>query len=171
MTETKRRMLVFESKRWVGIKEVGGPNKGQVVEMFQKAVDGKASGEPWCLAFVQFCIEMVDAEFDFVRQMKAMKTICKPTEHCLTLWNATTPQARKKLPEAGLIVLWQHGDTTSGHAGIVTEVLEKGEFRTVEGNTGAGTGVIREGDGVFERIRSINGAGTMKVLGFVAPWG
>jgi hypothetical protein len=170
MTELKKRMLVFEAKRWVGIKEVGGQNKGQVVEMFQKAVDGKASGEPWCLAFVQFCLQMVDKEYDFVRQMKANKAMVFNTEHCLTLWNNTNTNQRRKDPEIGTIVLWRHGDTTSGHAGIVTEILEKGEFRTVEGNTGDGSGVIREGDGVFERVRSINGAGSMKILGFVHAW-
>lgn len=170
MNETKKRMLVFEAKRWVGITEVGGANRGQIVEMFQNAVDGKASGEPWCLGFVQFCLQMVDKEYDFVRQMKAAKAVVFETEHCLTLWNKSTVNQKKKLPESGTIVLWKHGDTTSGHAGIVTEVLEKGEFRTVEGNTSGGAGVVREGDGVFERVRSINGAGSMKILGFISPW-
>ena len=170
VTELKKRMLVFEAQRWVGLKEVGGNNRGQVVEMFQKAVDGKASGEAWCLAFVQFCIQMVDKEYDFVRQMKASKAAVFGTEHCLTLWNKSGEGQKKKSPEVGTIVLWRHGDTASGHAGVVTEVLQNGQFKTVEGNTGDGAGVVREGDGVFERIRSVNGAGTMKVLGFIHPW-
>lgn len=170
MTELKKRMLVFEAQRWVGLKEVGGNNRGQVVEMFQKAVDGKASGEAWCLAFVQFCIQMVDKEYDFVRQMKASKAAVFGTEHCLTLWNKSGEGQKKKSPEVGTIVLWRHGDTTNGHAGIVTELLQNGEFKTVEGNTGDGKGVVREGDGVFERVRSVNGAGSMKVLGFIHPW-
>ena len=55
------RLLIFEARRWVGMTEIGGNNRGQVVEMFQRAVDGKASGEPWCAAFVFFCVGMVES--------------------------------------------------------------------------------------------------------------
>ena len=47
----KMRLLVWSARLWVGMTEVGGNNRGQVVERFQRAVDGKASGEPWCAAF------------------------------------------------------------------------------------------------------------------------
>ena len=47
----KERLLIHEAKRWVGVTEVGGNNRGQVVEIFQKAVGGVANGQPWCMDF------------------------------------------------------------------------------------------------------------------------
>jgi len=44
----RHKLLVHEAKRWVRFTESGGDNRGQVVEMFQRAVDGKAQGEAWC---------------------------------------------------------------------------------------------------------------------------
>lgn len=40
--------LLEEARRWVGVREKGGNNRGPEVEKFQKAVDGRASGEAWC---------------------------------------------------------------------------------------------------------------------------
>ena len=56
--EIRKRLLVLEASRWIGVSEVGGQNKGQLVEMFQKSADDKASKEPWCLAFVLFCVKI-----------------------------------------------------------------------------------------------------------------
>jgi hypothetical protein len=42
---------------------------------------------------------------------------------------------------------------------------------SVEGNTSDGTGINRDGDGVYERMRHIvSGAGVMRHLGFLDPW-
>jgi hypothetical protein len=49
-------------------------------------------------------------------------------------------------------------------------VIDAEQFTTIEGNTGNGSGVVREGDGVYKRTRSINGAGTMVVMGFIDPF-
>src|SRR3954465_14170703 len=51
--------LCFEAEKWIGVEEES-ENKGRAVEKFQRAVDGKASGEPWCAAFVQFCVMEVE---------------------------------------------------------------------------------------------------------------
>jgi len=40
--------LIAEATKYVGVREVGGPNKGPDVEMFQRYTDGKAVGESWC---------------------------------------------------------------------------------------------------------------------------
>lgn len=165
-------MLVFEALRWVGFTEQGGDNRGQVVEMFQKAVDGKAQGEPWCLAMVQFCVMMVDRQYDYIHQICSLPHSLFKTEHCLTLWNQTPIQQRRNHPEPGLVVVWKHGNSSSGHAGIVTEITADGRFKTVEGNTGPSKGseIVREGDGVYEKVRDREGSGSMKVLGFICPW-
>lgn len=168
----KKRMLVFEAMRWIGFTEKGGDNKGQIIEMFQKAVDGKAQGEPWCLAMVQFCVMMVDRQYDYVHQICAEPTRLFKTEHCQTLWNQTAQQQRRPGPEPGLVCVWKHGNSSLGHAGIITEILPSGQFKTVEGNTGPGKGneIVREGDGVYERVRDRAGSGSMNILGFISPW-
>jgi hypothetical protein len=155
--------LVTEARKWVGVKEATGHNDGVEVEKFQKAVDGKAQGESWCMAFVQFCLQQVEAA-------EQVRTNVFSSEHCLTVWNKTPVEHRSETPAAGYIVIWQHGDTTQGHTGIVTGVVNANTFSTIEGNTGSGAGVIRDGDGVYNRSRELTGAGTMKVVGFLNPF-
>lgn len=159
--------LIKLASSFVGVTESGGANKGPEVEMFQKAVDGKAVGEPWCCAFVQFCVKATDANV-------GTKNVLAQTEHCVTLWNQTPPEARLEMPIPGCLIVWEKHDqgkpTGLGHVGIVTKVLA-GEFvQTIEGNTGAGPGVEREGDGVYLRKRPLNPVGYMRIKGFLNPW-
>ena len=50
------RALAAMAELHIGIREVGGENQGQMVKRFQRSLDGKAVGEPWCAAFVCYCI-------------------------------------------------------------------------------------------------------------------
>jgi hypothetical protein len=175
--EIKTKIFLHEARRWIGVREVGGDNHGQVVEMFQKAVDGKAQGEPWCLAFAQFCIHQ--AEETYAAIYGGLITLpLFSTEHCITLWNNS--QARRiQDPIPGCLVIWQFWKdgkpTSSGHVGIVEDIIpakfsDKETLRTIEGNTSDGQGVVREGNGVYSRLRSKSGSDSMKVLGFLKVW-
>ncbi len=156
--------LIQEARKWVGVREATGHNDGPDVERFQKAVDGKAQGESWCMAFVQFCLMQVEAK-------NAMRTNLFHAEHCMTVWNNSPKSMRDTLPHPGFIVIWQHGTGSNGHTGIVTsESDSSGMFHTIEGNTGSGAGVIRDGDGVYERQRNLKGSGDMRVVGFLNPF-
>lgn len=168
-TEIKSKFLVAEAKRWVGITEENGDNKGQCVQMFQKACDNKAAGESWCMAFVQFCLKSVDDVCINIFQAKGRHNL-EISEHCLTVWNNSPKSCRVDLPVVGSIAIWQMGETTSGHTGIVIDVLAGGGFVTIEGNTGPGAGVERNGDGVYTKMRSMKPAGNMKLLGFILPY-
>ena len=173
--EQRRKLLVYHAQWIASIRptEQGGQNKGQLVEFFQKAVDGKAQGEPWCLAFVWACIQYVDGlcahAFDDQRDSHLY-----PSEHVLTMWR-NSPAGRAALPSPGDLMLWNHHKagipTEAGHVGIVVDVPGNGVIRTVEGNTSSGEGVVREGDGVYERVRDRDGAGDMRVLGYLTVWG
>jgi hypothetical protein len=170
----KRKLLIHEAKRWIGITEEGAANHGQMVERFQKAVDGKSSGEPWCMAFVQFCLEAVDSEFAACFSPEQSSSKIFKSEHVLTTFN-NSPSQQIAEAEPGSIVCWQmwNGDraTTSGHTGIVVEVLSGNIIRTVEGNTKDKDAKIeREGDGVFLRERFVSFQGPMRVKGFLRPW-
>lgn len=173
--EVKSRMLVEEAKKWVGIRE-SGANQGIEVQRFQKAVDGKAQGEPWCLSFVQFCVKEVDRKFqELYPVIPNRPSWLYPTEHCLTLWNKTPVKGRQAIPtRAGSLFLWQWfkdaRPTAQGHVGIIAQIHS--DFATtVEGNTSDGSGMNREGDGVFIKTRPFETKGEkFKVLGFLSPW-
>lgn len=153
--------LVKEAKKWVGVKEKGGNNRGPEVEMFQKAVDGKASKEAWCMAFVQYCIKQI--EHGFNAKSKVYKS-----EHCLTTYGNSPDSIKLENPEVGCVIIWRHGESSNGHTGIVTEIIDKDWVRVCEGNTGNPDDVVeREGDGVFLKKRSVHGAGEMKVWGYL----
>ena len=166
------KSLVDEADKWVGVREKGF-NKGPEVEAFQKAVDGKASGEAWCMAFVQFCIEEIEKRF-------GVKSEVFKSEHCMTVWNKSPKHLRLEYPEEGAIVIWQHytkfgKSTGSGHTGIIRNVVGKDfkTFETIEGNTGPGFNpgeIVREGDGVYNRIRRSTRVGTMRVMGYLRPF-
>lgn len=170
--EIKANLLVAEAQRWVGICEQGN-NAGQLIELFQKTVDGKAQQESWCMSFVQFCLKNVDAQYGAViGECTKDRHLLERSEHCLTVWNKSPVACRSDKPVIGAVVIWKHGDGPSGHTGIVTGLKMDPEFfTTVEGNTGPGAGVVREGDGIFEKTRSVKGSGEMKILGWLLPWG
>lgn len=154
--------IVLEAKKWIGVKERGA-NSGPEVERFQRSVDGVAQGEPWCMAFVQYCISQVEW------RDRVDSPVFK-SEHCLTVWNRSPEVLRMKHPAPGAIVIWQHGSSSRGHTGIVSRVIDTNWFETIEGNTSGRPGIDREGDGVFEKARTVGGAGDMRVVGFLRPF-
>lgn len=150
--------LIAEALKWYGTTEVGGDNRGLQIEAFQKAVDRTASGEPWCMAFLQYCLKASGGSDLF------------QSEHCLTVWQKSPIQLRRVKPTQGCIVIWRLSGTSSGHAGIV--VLASSEIIvTIEGNTGPGPGIVRDGDGVYMKVRPLSkNVGLMEHVGYLYPW-
>lgn len=174
MSQLKEQMLIQEAKRWVGITEQGGNNRGQLVELFQRTTGGLANGESWCMDFVQYCIQEVDASVVHALVLdgkgSAKKSPLFKSEHCLTVWNNS--QALKiDAPVPGSLCIWQQGQTASGHVGIVVDVNADGSIMTVEGNTSsADAGNQREGDGVWLKRRQLASAGSLRLKGFLRAW-
>lgn len=175
MELSKSELLVWLAGMLVGTQEVGGPNRGALVERFQKAVDGKANGEAWCCAFVQFLIREVDA-LGLAHGDQTGSPLPK-TEWVQGLWDGTSPGLRRRAeihPEPGMLIVWRQwkdGQPTAyGHVGVVTGVTPAGAIETIEGNTGAGDGINREGDGVYRRVRSASGDGALRVSGYLKVW-
>lgn len=167
----KQRLLVHEARGWLGFTEQGGDNKGQAVELFQRFVDGLARGEPWCMAFVQFCCDQVDRTVDeFFSMSINHRCLLYKSEHCLTTWNESPDHLRIFVPEAGSIPIWQKGSLSSGHTGIVESVFDVGQFYSLEGNTGPSSKVEREGDGVFRKLRTEEPMGAFHIKGYLRPW-
>jgi hypothetical protein len=152
-------LLVERASRQVGVREDKPYNNtGKSVEVYQKAVDGKAQKEPWCMGLVQFCIKKIEAE-------TGKKSRIYRSEHCLTVWNKSPKPMRILKPEPGCVVIWRHGASTSGHTGIVESVGV--DFMVViEGNTNDDGS--REGNGVYRKKRKIKvGDGSLKIMGFL----
>lgn len=156
----KSQELIDLASSFEGTKEEGADNSGPMIENFQKAIDGLATKESWCMCFAQFCIKQIEKKY-------AVKSKIFKSEHCLTVWNKSPKELRLAEPEPGCLVIWQFGNGSSGHCGIVRKVL-KDKIETVEGNTsGNSKEIVREGDEVAIKSRSKTGSKTMKVIGFL----
>jgi hypothetical protein len=165
---TRMTLLTEEARRWIGIKERNGDNSGEIVEMFQRAVDQKAQRESWCMCFVMYCLQQADRIAVNVFGAKGRHNLFI-SEHCLTVWEKSPLSCRVDRPVVGSIAIWQMGNTRSGHAGIVV-AISSGGFQTIEGNTGPGAGIVREGDGVFVKNRTLVSSPNFKLLGFLLPY-
>lgn len=150
----------------VGIEEEGGDNRGPMVEAFQATIGG-VSGESWCLSFIQSLFAYVEDRFH-------VRVNLPLTEHCLTLWDKADKKykvSKGKDPQAGDIVIFQYGDSQKGHAEIVTKFSKSCPMvmEVIGGNTAQHRAVIREGQGVWQNIRSVKGTTNMHVVGFIRP--
>ena len=169
--EVKDARTVFRlaAESCVGIKETGGNNKGPLVELMQKTVDGSVDREPWCLCFIESMLAYAELKTGVISPVAS-------SEHCLTVWRETSLRQRVvTVPAPGAIIIWRHGGSDSGHTGMVTAFLhDANRMHAVEGNTEAGIdpsgGVVRDGGGVYATLRGAKGTGSMKVLGFLKPF-
>lgn len=150
--------LLFYAKQYIGVQEIGGENKGPEVEEFQKAVDGKAQGEPYCMAFCQFLVKKVEAEFH-------IKSDVFRSESVWQTWQKTPVALRVQVPEPGDIQCWNIPGSEKGHAGIFRAKKLGGLCEVIEANTNDGGS--REGDGVYSKIRTLTGSQTFMVLGWL----
>lgn len=123
-------------------------NAGKEVEAYL-ASTGTAKGNPWCAAFVYWCIsEEVKAakiEVPFLRS-----AYC-PSIHT----DAKVRGLLRDKPERGdavLVLRWYGSERAASHIGLVTAVLGS-DVHTVEGNTNSQNS--SEGDGVYQRIRAL----------------
>ena len=158
-----RTVFVEACRACVGIREATGHNDGPLVEALQDTIGGH-SGEPWCMSTMQSCLAYAELK-------TGIKSPIYPSEYCINVWAQTPVEQRvKSIPLPGAIVIWKHGNTSSGHTGCVIGADEK-TFQAVEGNTTSGTDpngkVIREGGGCYFTKRSMAGNGDMHVVGFL----
>lgn len=170
------RTLVAVAQQFVGITEIGGDNKGQMVERFQKAVDGKAWGEPWCLAFQWYCIKETQRIMRYVYTCELnVDTDLKSTEHVMTMWKKSPENHVHGEHRVGDLIVWQlYKDgqpTSSGHVELVVAILDDNTVQTIGGNTSDGSGNPRDGDGVYSRTRIWrHQLGNLRHKGFLRVW-
>lgn len=134
---------------YVGTKEVGN-NRGELVEKVQ-AFCGARPGDPWCAAFVSWCVLKAAVTWfpTFARSASALRLLARNVSL------GVTPSEARKLLAAGtpLVFVMDHGHG-KGHTGFALSLLPGDLLHTVEGNTGPGPSAPaqdRDGDGVHER--------------------
>lgn len=166
-------LLLQVAQACVGIREQGGNNRGPMVKLIQDTV-GDPDAWAWCASFVQTCLAYVELKTN-------VKSPVLAHEHVLSMWNGSPAVNKKRLnglmpsdaPAGGSIVIWQKGQTVSGHTGIVVSGT-RSEFFAIEGNTEAGLDtkgrVVRDGGGVYHTRRQITPKGSMRILGFIKPF-
>ena len=134
----------------VGVKEVpSGSNWGPMVKIFL-AFAGWKSPQPWCAAFIGYCI--VQAGGKKSRLWKGLASTWS-----LYDWAVKTNRL-SRVPKRGDLFVWS--TAKGGHTGIVAEVVKKPSgtrtiyyVRTIEGNTNAEGS--REGNAVLGKLRSV----------------
>lgn len=137
------------ARGFVGVREKGS-NAGREVEIFQRSA-GIGKGEPWCAAFVYYCIYEAAKAMGYPDPFKDIKL------------KGYTVAYLEWARDNGMFVTGQHTPGSLfllyypklgrvGHIGFIAGAPDDGYVPTIEGNTNAGGS--RSGDGVYERRRS-----------------
>lgn len=162
----KQNTVAWLARKFVGSLETR-PNGGPMVEMFQKAVDGVSTHEPWCVGFVWFCVQAVD-DLAFMLNGGAKNTALYRTEWTLDLYKKSPYKYTD--PKVGRVVVWKNiFNSNRGHCGIVVDVSGENVI-TVEGNTAAASGDQGDGDGVWLKTRQFGDIKGFERMGYLGPW-
>lgn len=146
-----------------GWKEEGKNNYGDDVGEIQgttgKFTEG-GNGDAWCLDYGQMGIAIIE---DFFQ----VESPVIGSAHCMTTFRAAAkiPGLVSTSAEHGTLALAKHGNTDSGHAMPVVEVLSSTNMLTSEGNTSVGN--MRDGDGSGLKTRNQKKNGDLVTQGFV----
>jgi hypothetical protein len=155
----ERALAIAASK--LGVREIGGKNRGPEVERFLANV-GLPPGQPWCMAFVACCFGDAAAELGIVNPLPKTGSV-------LGMWKRSPDTWKRRHPERGAIFvhLVNMADPEShGHCGLVEDFgrsVDGDYLVTLEGNTNAAGS--REGDSVLRKRRATEYAN----CGFILP--
>lgn len=160
MTDFTRLVLtIAEGEN--GQHEVGGNNLGPAVEKYLASI-GLAPGNPWCCAFVCWCIKQAAAQLSVTPEFSYHGSV-------YSMWE-NNPSLRIDAPVAGCLALRDEGTNSEGHRVghvlFVIAVSTDGQTLTcISGNTNAQGS--REGNCVAIQERPIsqfaNGYGFMRI--------
>ena len=145
--------IVAVAAKEVGVREIGGNNKGPRVQEYQRATNLSGTGWPWCAAFICWCIR---------EATKGMSVPFKLPKTALAYgfygWAGENGIDRKKNPGVDL----KPGDIVAfknfSHVAIVAGHTKGGYIDTIEGNTDArGSRDGKKHGGVWKKRRRVSG--------------
>lgn len=165
---------IAEAEAAAKVREVGGPNRGERVQLYQRAI-GMAPGSPWCAAFVAWIVREASGEakappwatgsavsnfFNAQAKLRGSEFLAMPHERGKV--RAGWVWVRAASPADAIAARAKRW--TRGHTGIVVNPEGGAGFATVEGNTNSAGS--RDGDGVYSKSQSWTDPRT---LGFFDP--
>jgi hypothetical protein len=164
---TARRGIVESAQARIGIKEDGPPynNRGPEVDAYLAFV-GLDPGNPWCLAFAEYCVNLGLAAIGGFDASALLKTGYCPAlaDHARangTLMSAEDVAAGRAIVRPGdLALVWETfadpAQNNYHHSGIVEipPLSGRGDFHAIEGNTN--TDGASEGYIVARQIRRLH---------------
>jgi hypothetical protein len=155
---------------YIGVQEKTGKNDGPVIETMLKRY-GFSKGTPYCAVFVSWVLDSTERQtgsrftHPVYRGASSRSFISKGT--VAAKWVLSQPGYR--LPP-GSIVGWKRGSTPFGHVGFVVQHASTNRFITIEANTSPGEkGSQRDGNGIWQRTRSIQPFSEFRITDFVIP--
>ncbi len=150
-------MIVWQARRWLFVREVGGPNRGFWVEWIQRFT-GNASGDSWCASFVSMILAIAFGGKS--RSPLTTTATCEDIHQQAKVhgWLTTTPKR-------GDLYLYLDELGHAHHVGIVTE---PDPLDGLAGNTSAdGTSV--NGDRVAEHAIAAPRTGSIVFVDYPRP--
>ena len=156
-----RKKLANIAAAEIGVREVGGNNRGPKIVEYQSATWLKPAPWPWCAAFVCWVIKK------WLEDPSVRESLSVHTDKVLEKWRPKTAAAfdfANWAKERNLAVLSRFARALAGdlaifdfsHIGVVIRDQSKGSTQivTVEGNTNnKGERDSNSGDGVWRKIR------------------
>lgn len=151
--------LVEIAQNEVGVREVGGNNRGDRIREYQAATDLAPAAWPWCAAFVDWCIKEWLNNPQAIRWLNLKKSTSESWRpktalaYGLTKWAKNRPNTTKIFTEKDIAMPGDIVTFDFSHVGII--VSDNGStIETIEGNTnGRGDRDSISGDGVWKKIR------------------
>lgn len=172
--------FIKTAKKYGYVNETEGPNRSPEIDKFHDYV-GLPYGNPWCLMFVDY------VQYDALKPYNLKpytKTARVSRLYQFALKNKYLYKVKfdkallygAQKAEVGDILIFVSGaskqamDNFNGHTGFIIREKSPGKFRTIEGNTGPGSaGSQRDGDGVYERNRSIILGSNFRIEALIEP--
>jgi hypothetical protein len=157
-----RKVFVSIAREDVGVREVTR-NQAPEIRKYWDDTDYKGgfkNREPYCAAFVCYVVAEAIRRGHGVGPTPTSAAVRNIVTWAGKLGNGAvrwTPSNTAYTPQAGDLVWWAFGGKSPNHIGIVAGKQGVNRITTIEANTNpAGS---REGDGVYERQRSISACG------------
>jgi len=152
--------LISIAQAEIGVREIGGNNRGERIKQYQSATDLSPAPWPWCAAFVDWCIRewLKDKEvFKWLNLKTSTAEEWRPKTalaYGLTAWAKSRPNTTSIFDETAKA---ECGDIVTfdfSHVGFVLSDCND-YIITIEGNTnGKGERDSESGDGVWKKVRA-----------------
>lgn len=177
-------LAVQKGKAYLHVREHTNRNDAPEIDRML-AYLGLPKGLSWCAAYSLYCYKgaadelRVKQPFPKYGRVAMLWSACQRNPLKFRVITSDEVRLGSVRLQPGDLPLWANGTINTsrdknlgrfqdfnGHTGLVVQQLSPRSFRSIEGNTQPGPGGNqREGGGVYERIREING-GNFRILGF-----